>query len=51
MRDVDGIPFRDVAALLGTSENTAMKRDSRASRRFRALWREFESSAGGGDEP
>ena len=26
MRDVDGLPFRDVAALLGISENTAMKR-------------------------
>src|SRR4051794_40239235 len=51
MRDVDGLPFRDVAALLGISENTAMKRYSRASRRFRALWREFESSTGGELEP
>jgi RNA polymerase sigma-70 factor (ECF subfamily) len=51
MRDVDGLPFRDVAVLLGTSENTAMKRYSRASRRFRALWRQSESSAAGGDDP
>ena len=47
MRDVDDIPFRDVAALLEIGENTAMKRYSRASRRFRTLWAERESEVEG----
>jgi len=51
MRDVDGVPFRDAAALLEISENTAMKRYSRASRRFRELWRMLESSTGRGAGP
>jgi RNA polymerase sigma-70 factor, ECF subfamily len=48
IHDVDGISFRDVAALLKISEVAAMKRYSRASRRFRILWHDSESSSGAG---
>jgi RNA polymerase sigma factor (sigma-70 family) len=38
MRAVDELPFRDVAGVLEVSENTAMKRYARASRKFYAAW-------------
>ena len=45
MRDVEETPFREIAAILEITENTAMKCYSRAIRRFQARWLECESSA------
>lgn len=46
MRHFDGLPFRDVAAVLGTTENTAMQRYARALRHLKDLWPTFDDPKG-----
>lgn len=41
MRHFDDLPFRDVALVLGISEEAAMQRYSRALRRVKDLWRDL----------
>jgi RNA polymerase sigma-70 factor (ECF subfamily) len=38
MRHFDDLPFRDIALILGVSDEAAMQRYSRALRRLKALW-------------
>ena len=44
MRHFDELPFADVAAILGITENTATVRYVRALRRLKDLWRESDGS-------
>ncbi len=46
LRIVHGLGFRDVAAVLGISEEAAKKRAQRAMRRLRARMHDSESAAG-----
>lgn len=48
MRHFDELPFREVAMILGITENTAMQRYVRALQRFKALWLTHNSSGGMG---
>lgn len=47
MRHFDDLPFREVAAVLGISEDAAMQRYSRALRRIRSLWAAGDGTEGG----
>jgi RNA polymerase sigma-70 factor (ECF subfamily) len=49
MRHFDDLPFRDVAVVLGITEDAAMQRYSRALRRVKDLWKELFDR--GGSEP
>jgi len=49
MRHFDDLPFRDVALVVGISEEAAMQRYSRALRHIKDIWREFFDR--GGSEP
>jgi RNA polymerase sigma-70 factor, ECF subfamily len=48
MRHFDELSFRETALILGTSEDAAMQRYSRALRRVTNLWRELFDSGGTG---
>jgi RNA polymerase sigma-70 factor, ECF subfamily len=48
MHHFDELPFRDVAIVLGISEDTARQRYVRALRRLKDLWRQLFDREGSG---